>query len=90
MSQTFSKDFIEYLQKMVNDRGKMATLRKGLIENQADATFPLLNRFINFDNHYQIKALQTAGLFGHHPKNTDSGNFGTLCHRLLDDKEKKK
>lgn len=91
MSQTFAEDFVKYLQSMDGDRGKMATLRKGLIENQAQATWPLLSRFINFDNPYQIKALQTiAGLFAHHPKNTSGGNFGSLCHQLLDTDEKEK
>jgi CRISPR system Cascade subunit CasB len=91
MSNTFAEDFVKYLQSMDSDRGKMATLRKGLIENQAQATWPLLSRFINFDSPYQIKALQTvAGLFAHHPKNASNGNFGSLCHQLLDTDEKQK
>ena len=91
MSQTFAESFIQYLQAMQNDRGKMATLRKGLIENQAEATWPLLSRFINFDQPYQIKALQTAaGLFAHHSQDTDKGNFGSLCYQLLSDDERDK
>jgi len=91
MSQTFTEGFVQYLQSMQSDRGKLATLRKGLIENQAQATWPLLNRFINFDNPYQMKALQTvAGLFAHHPKNANKGNFGSLCYQLLDSDEKQK
>lgn len=91
MSQTFAENFVKHLQSMYGDRGKRATLRKGLIENQAQATWPLLSRFINFDNPYQIKALQTvSGLFAHHPKNTNSGNFGSLCQQLLDMEEKQK
>ena len=91
MSQTFTERFVQHLQDMTGDRGKLATLRKGLIENQAQATWPLLSRFINFDSPYQAKALQTvAGLFAHHPKNTSSGNFGSLCHKLLDSEEKQK
>ena len=91
MSQTFAEAFVQYLQSMNGDRGKLATLRKGLIENQAQATWPLLSRFINFDSPYQIKALQTlAGLYAHHPKNTSSGNFGSLCRQLLGSEEKQK
>lgn len=91
MNLTFAKGFVLYLQSMDGDRGKLAILRKGLIENQSQATWPLLNRFINFDSPYQIKALQTiAGLYAHHPKNTDTGNFGSLCNRLLDADEKQK
>jgi CRISPR type I-E-associated protein CasB/Cse2 len=91
MSQTFAESFVTYLQSMKGDRGKLATLRKGLIENQAQATWPLLSRFLDFDSSYQIKALQTiAGLFAHHPKNADSGNFGNLCHQLLDSEEEQK
>lgn len=91
MNQTFAEGFVQYLQSIDSDRGKLATLRKGLIENQAQATWPLLNRFINFDRPYQIKALQTiAGLYAHHPKNARNGNFGSLCCQLLDADEKQK
>lgn len=31
MRQAFTENFIRYLQTIQNDRGKMATLRKGLI-----------------------------------------------------------
>lgn len=93
MSQTSTESFVQYLQGMKNDRGKLATLRKGLIVNQAHMTWPLLSRFIiKFDDPYQIKAIQTvAGLFAHHQKNSvTAGNFGSLCHQLLDTDEKKK
>jgi len=91
MSQSFTEGFVLYLQSMQSDRGKLATLRKGLIENQAQATWPLLSRFVNFDKPYQMKAIQTvAGLFAHHPKNTNTGNFGRLCYQLLDSDEKQK
>lgn len=91
MKASFTETFIQYLQSMVGDTGKMATLRKGLIENQEQATWPLLNRFVNFDNPHQIKTVQTiAGLFAHHPKDTHTGNFGSLCHQLMDEDEKQK
>jgi CRISPR type I-E-associated protein CasB/Cse2 len=91
MSKNFSESFIQYLQSMEGDRGKLAILRKGLIENQAQATWPLLHRFIDFDKPYNVKALQTvAGLFAHHSKASDSGNFGSLCHQMLDSDEKQK
>ena len=91
MSQTFTENFVQYLEEMAGDRGKMATLRRGLIDNQAHATWPLLSRFINFDSPYQIKVLQTvAGLFAHHPKASIDGNFGGLCYQLLDSEEKEK
>ncbi len=91
MSQTFTEGFVQYLQSIQNDRGKLAILRKGLIDTQAQATWPLLSRFINFDKPYQIKAMQTvAGLFAHHPKVTHLGNFGSLCYLLLDTDEKQK
>ena len=91
MNNNFTKSFVEYLQSMLGDRGKMATLRKGLIENQAHATWPLLYRFMDFEKPYNVKALQTiAGLFAHHSTTIDSGNFGSLCHQLLDSDEKQK
>jgi len=91
MSQTFADDFVKYLQGMVGDRGKMAALRKGLIENQAQVTWLLLARFLDFDRPYQMKTLQTVGgLFGHNQNNTNTGNFGNLCHQMLDEDEKQK
>lgn len=91
MSQSFAEGFIQYLQNVVEDRGKMATLRKGLIESQRHLTWPLLFRFIDFDRPYHIRALQTiAGIFAHHPKNSDQGNFGTMCHKMLDAEEMEK
>ncbi|MBU4318738.1 MAG: type I-E CRISPR-associated protein Cse2/CasB [Proteobacteria bacterium] len=91
MSQTFTERFIQHLQDISGDRGKLATLRMGLIDNQAHATWPLLSWFMNFDKPYQIKVLQTvAGIFGHHPKPTDKGNFGSLCRQMIDEDEKDK
>ena len=88
MSQSFSEGFIQYLQNTAEDRGKMAVLRKGLIESQSHLTWPLLFRFLNFDNPYHTKALQTiAGIFAYHPKSTVQGNFGTMCHKMLDAEE---
>jgi CRISPR type I-E-associated protein CasB/Cse2 len=80
---------IEFLQRNKNDRGKMATLRKGLIAHQAQYTWPLLNPFGGVGYQYQARVIQTiAGLFAHHPTNTDKGNFGDLCRKLLDDNER--
>ena len=91
MSGTFTESFIQHLKEISEDRGKLATLRKGLIENQSQATWPLLSRFMNFDRPYQIKTLQTvAGLFAHHPSSCDTGNFGTVCYNMLDTDEKQK
>ena len=91
MSQTFAEGFVQYLQGMDGDRGKLAILRKGLIDTQAQATWPLLSRFLDFDKPYQIKVFQTvAGLFAHHPNTSTSGNFGSLCRQLLDPDEKQK
>ncbi|MDD2661109.1 MAG: type I-E CRISPR-associated protein Cse2/CasB [Methylococcales bacterium] len=82
---------IEFLMHGKDDRGKMATLRKGLIAHQAQYTWPLLNPFGGVGNQYNARVIQTiAGLFAHHPNNTDKGNFGDLCRELLDDDEIKK
>ncbi|MEN8232817.1 MAG: type I-E CRISPR-associated protein Cse2/CasB [Thermodesulfobacteriota bacterium] len=91
MGKSFAEGFIQYLKSMEADRGKLATLRKGLIDTQSQSTWPLLSRFINFDKPYQMKVLQTvAGLYAHHPQNTSSGNLGSTCFKLLDEDEKKK
>jgi len=82
---------IEFLIHGKDDRGKMATLRKGLIAHQAQYTWSLLNPFGGVGNQYNARVIQTiAGLFAHHPNNTDKGNFGDLCRELLDDDEIKK
>jgi len=91
MRKAFADNFVKYLQGMAGDRGKRAALRKGLIENQAQVTWLLLSRFLDFDRPYQMKTLQTVGgLFGHNPNNTSTGNFGTLCHQMLDEDERQK
>jgi CRISPR system Cascade subunit CasB len=82
---------IEFLVRNQNDRGKMATLRKGLITHQAQYTWPLLNPYGGVGHQYKARVIQTiAGLFAHHSNNTDKGNFGDLCRQLLDDDELKK
>jgi len=91
MGKSFAEGFIQYLQSMEADRGKLATLRKGLIDTQSQFAWPLLSRFINFDKPYRMKVLQTvAGLYAHHPQNTSSGNLGSTCFKLLDEDEKQK
>jgi len=83
---------IEFLKRNQNDRGKMATLRKGLITHQAQYTWPLLHPYGGVGHQYQARVIQTiAGLFAHYPNNTDKGsNFGDICRQLLDDDEVKK
>lgn len=79
---------IEFLMRNKDDRGKMATLRKGLIPHQAQYTWPLLHPFGGVGHQYSAKVVQTvAGLFAHHPNNTEHSNFGDLCRELLDKKE---
>lgn len=91
MSESFSGNFIRYLEEIGKERSNLATLRKGLVENQSQATWPLLSRFMNFDSSYHIKTLQTvAGVFGHHPVTSETGNFGNICYELLGDDEKQK
>lgn len=91
MSGSFTEDFIQHLKGIGKDRGKLSTLRKGLIENQSQATWPLLSRFMKFDSPYHIKTLQTvAGIFGHHPVTIETGNFGNICYKMLDEDEKQK
>lgn len=91
MTQSFSESFVNYLQSMKDDRGKLAVLRKGLNANQAHASWPLLAPFLDFDKPYLVKTLQTVGgLYAYHVHHVEGVNVGKLCRGLLDEEEKQK
>ncbi|MBQ7739211.1 MAG: type I-E CRISPR-associated protein Cse2/CasB [Desulfovibrionaceae bacterium] len=61
----------------------MATLRQGLVESTELRAWPLLAPLNGIGPSQQARAIRTvAGLFAHHPVNSDHGNMGTTC-RLL-------
>lgn len=69
-----------YLRKLRTDRGAMADLRCALVPTKLPRAWPLLAKIDGIGN----QRIQTvAALFAYHPDETDNGNLGTTCHRLM-------
>jgi CRISPR system Cascade subunit CasB len=72
--------FLERLRRYADDRGMMANLRCVLVDSKKHRAWPALNRIgVNVTN--DVDAL-IAGLFATHPKETQTGNFGTTCKAI--------
>ena len=82
---------LAFLRNHKEDRGVMANLRCALVENKRYRAWPILGRFGGIGEKFSEKTVQTiAGLYATHPKETDNGDFGALCRKLLSDEESKK
>ncbi len=80
-----SSSFVSYLQKRGKDRGFLASLRRGLSDPLASAelfpaVIPLLPKGLKAWEEEPYFFI--AALYGHHPMNTDKGNFGSAYRRL--------
>src|SRR5437867_11514347 len=76
---TTQAGFLKYLRQYRNDRGAMADLRRALNPAQRHRAWPLLARFGGID---EPRFETIAGLFAHHPDETNAGNLGTTCRQL--------
>ncbi|MCS6805131.1 MAG: type I-E CRISPR-associated protein Cse2/CasB [Acidobacteriota bacterium] len=77
--QELAAQFLKYLRQLKNDRGAMADLRRALNPAQRHRAWPLLARFGGIGN---ARYETVAGLFAHHPEETNAGNLGTTCRQL--------
>jgi CRISPR system Cascade subunit CasB len=77
--KTEAKHLLEYLRRLVNDRGAMADLRCALSPAKRARAWPLLAPVGGVGN---TITETVAGLFAWHPRESHSGNLGTTC-RLL-------
>lgn len=80
---------MDFLLRNAGNKGIMATLRCGLVENTQMRAWPLLARFDGMGSTQRARAVRTvAGLFAVHPENCHEGNMGTVCRRLCGSDEK--
>ena len=71
--------------KARDDRGMMANLRCILVENKKHRAWPALNR-LGVSIKEDVSAF-IAGLFATHPEETYSGNFGTTCRAIKQNRD---
>jgi CRISPR system Cascade subunit CasB len=84
-------DLMEFLRQRKDDRGVMATLRRGLIPGQSQRTWPLLARYNGIGDDYKERVVQIiSGLYAMHPIECATDNFGASCRALMSDEEIKK
>lgn len=70
---------LAWLRRLREDRGAMANLRCAVTPARRARAWPLLGQVGGIDRSIYESV---AGLFAHHPEETDSGNLGTTCRRL--------
>ncbi len=74
---------MEFLLCNRENKGVMATLRRALVASTEMRAWPLLLRFGGVGGDHRARTVRTvAGLFAHHPANSDIGNMGTVCRAL--------
>ncbi len=82
------KDFIDYLTEMIQDRGRLAALRRGLGQPPANcpAMYPVIAPWLPSNCSYRDEQRHylIASLFAFHPKDTQTGNMGSHLRRVCD------
>ena len=82
---------LKFLRSRQEDRGFMANLRCVLVESKRHRAWPYVANFGGIGEKHGNKVVQTvAGLFATQPEETQDGDFGAMCHKLLSDDELKK
>ena len=82
-------DLLDFLQRNKQNKGILASLRRGLSSTTEIYAWPLLAKFKGIGNSQNARAVRTvAGLFAYHPLVCTDGNMGTTCRELCGDNEK--
>lgn len=81
-----SEALLTFLRRRKDDRGAMANLRCGLVENKRHRAWPLLAWCKGIGDDYRAQTIQyIAGFFATHPDDdTNMGDFGYTCRQLMD------
>lgn len=80
-----------FLRSRREDRGLMANLRCALVESKRHRAWPYLGRVGGIGDKHINRVVQTiASLYAIYPEETQEGNIGALCRRLLHEDERKK
>jgi len=71
---------LEQLRRIKENRGLMADLRCGLVDEKRHRAWPALNRIrVGVDDAVKM---QIAALYATHPEEATSGNLGTTCKTI--------
>lgn len=80
-----------FLRSRKDDRGLMADLRCGLVESKRHRAWPYLGHLNGIGLDHASRVVQTiAGLYATHPEESNEGDLGSLCRKLLSDEERMK
>lgn len=75
---------LKELEKLRDDRGAMANLRRGLSHATEYRAWPWVARWCNLENDRQrIIYTTVAAAFASHPENENTGNVGTVMRELV-------
>lgn len=90
-TQKRAKRLLKFLHSRREDRGVMADLRCALVDGKRHRAWPYLGYLGGIGDQPSERAVQTiVGLYATHPEETQEGDFGGMCRRLLGEDERNK
>lgn len=91
IAQHRAEKLMNYLRKRRDERGIMADLRCALVESKRHRASPYLGHLGGIGDKSSERVIQTvAGLYATHPLESQDGNFGSMCRRLISEDEREK
>lgn len=90
MSDEYRNKLLSFLRQLKHkdDRVALSNLRCALVKSRQYRAWPLLARFGGIgDQHGNLVVQTVAGLFATHPEDTNSGDFGMACRKLMSQDE---
>ncbi len=86
-----AEKLMQYLRKRREERGIMADLRCALVESKRHRASPYLGHLGGIGDKPSERVIQTvAGLYATHPMESQDGNFGAMCRKLISEDEREK
>ena len=90
-TQQKAERLLKFLRSQREDRGVMADLRCALVDGKRHRAWPYLGYLGGIGDQPSKRAIQTiAGLYATHPEETQEGDFGGMCRKLLGEEERSK
>lgn len=86
-----AEKLLKFLRSRREDRGVMADLRCALVDGKRHRAWPYLGYLGGIGDQPSARAVQTiAGMYATHPEETQKGDFGGMCRKLLGKEERNK
>ena len=86
-----AEKLLKFLRSRREDRGVMADLRCALVDGKRHRAWPYLGYLGGIGDEPSERAVQTiAGLYATHSEETQEGDFGGMCRKLLGEEERNK